>query len=400
MANPSSEAAGQALLRARLDAVYALALPMSGMDLLGCSLIAWIFWSPATAGGLGRWLAGAGAIVTVRLAIMIGYRSGRLTRVPLALWGWLIAAFAGLSGLMWGGALIWMLSVGTSGQVMFVICVALSGLALSIANIVYWPIYAAFTVPTALGAAIGFSLSAQPGGPALAFGAVMMATAILPISRRLASEVLRAHRLADANQRLIDSLAERSRELEEACRTLEQVSRTDPLTGLANRRSRDIRLGAEWERAARLQSTLAVIAIDVDRFKQYNDAHGHGAGDRCLREVATLLQDSTRGAADLACRHGGEEFMLILPGLDAATAASTAERVRVRIAQGTTDPALGLPERVTISLGVAVIVPDADHTPAELLAAADAALYRAKLGGRNRYEMAAISPSDRSAAAA
>jgi len=376
------------LLRTRLDAVYPLAVPMSVMDLLGCALIGWLYWAPTTAAALGGWLAGCACVVGTRTIVATAYRSGRWRGVAATTWARLIAGFAAASGLLWAGALAWMLAVGNDNQAMFVICVALSGLTLSIVNIAYWPIYAGFAAPVTLGCAIGFALSHRAGGPVLAFGAGMMTIALLVTSKRLARAVLRAHRLAETNQALIDSLAERSRELEEACRTLEQVSRTDALTGLANRRSRDLRLAAEWDRAARIGSTLAVIAIDVDRFKRYNDTHGHAAGDRCLGAVAALLQDATRGAIDLACRHGGEEFMLILPDIDGHAAASTAERVRARIAAGTGDPALGLPERVTVSLGVALAVPGEGGSLHDLIGAADAALYRAKLGGRNRYEVA------------
>src|SRR3546814_2273895 len=98
-----------------------------------------------------------------------------------------------------------------------------------------------------------------------------MTAALLMISHRLARSVLRAQRLAADNQHLVDSLAQRSRDLEEACRILEQVSRTDPLTGLANRRSGDACLAREWARAQRYGGALGVIAIDVDRFKRYND---------------------------------------------------------------------------------------------------------------------------------
>jgi diguanylate cyclase (GGDEF)-like protein len=384
------------LLKTRLDAVYSLAVPMSVMDLFGCVLLAWLFWAPQTGVALGCWLAGCAGVVTTRIVIAFAYR----LRAPLAprTWARLIAGFAGLSGLMWGGALIWMLAVGNDSQATFVMCVALSGLTLSIANVTYWPVYALFGAPVTLAAAIGFALSDRPGGSVLAFGAAMLTIALLAISKRLSRAVLRAHLLAETNQALIDSLGERSRELEEACRTLEQVSRTDPLTGLANRRSRDLRLAAEWDRAVRIGSTLAVVAIDVDHFKRYNDAHGHAAGDRCLVAVANLLETSMRGAIDLACRHGGEEFMLILPDIQANAAASTAERIRARIALGTSDPALSLPERVTVSLGVALATPGEGGSLHDLVLAADAALYRAKLGGRNRYEMAA--PTDERGAAA
>jgi len=135
---------------------------------------------------------------------------------------------------------------------------------------------------------------------------------------------------------------------------------------------------------------LAVVAIDVDHFKRFNDTHGHAEGDRCLKAVAEMLMAGVRGPIDLAARHGGEEFMLILPGVDQAGAASIAERVRVMVATCSSDSGFRLPEKVTISLGVAAIHPVSGRSVHELTIAADAALYRAKMNGRNRYELANI----------
>jgi diguanylate cyclase (GGDEF)-like protein len=383
--SPSTD---DAYLRARIDAVYALNLPMLVMDMLGCCLIAWFYWHSDTAAVLAGWLLVNAIVMAPRIAAALAYRSGRFPSVRPKTWAASLVLFAGFSGLMWGGALAWMVAVGSADQVMFVMCVALSGLTLSIANVAYWPVYVAFAAPVTLAAALGFAVSDRPGGAILSFGAVAMTVALIGTSRELASQILRAQKLAVTNQGLIDSLGERSRELERACHVLEQVSRTDPLTGLANRRSCDARLEAEWARAIRLGASLAVIAIDVDHFKRYNDTHGHAEGDRCLRAVGAILSAATRGAIDLATRYGGEEFMLILPGIDVNAAASTAERIRVRVATGTADPAVELPERVTVSLGVALIEPTPGGSIDQLTLAADAALYRAKMGGRNRYEIA------------
>jgi hypothetical protein len=193
------------LLKTRLDAVYALAVPMSLMDLFGCALLAWLFWAPSAAIALGCWLVGCTGVVATRLAIVLAHRLR--APLPVKAWARLIAGSAGLSGLMWGGVLVWMLAVGNDNQATFVICVALSGLTLSIANIAYWPVYALFAAPVTLASAIGFALSHRPGGSVLAFGAAMMTIALLVTSKRLSRAVLRAHRLAETNQALIYSLA-------------------------------------------------------------------------------------------------------------------------------------------------------------------------------------------------
>jgi diguanylate cyclase (GGDEF)-like protein len=379
-----------AFLRIRIDAVYSIAFAMVGMDLLGSAMIAGLFWQTGDRGWLTVWMLLSAMIVTGRAIVAGAYRSGRYSEVPAIVWARSLVGFGAVSGVLWGSALGWMVATGTDNQVMFVVCVALSGLTLSIANVPYWPVYVAFEAPVMLGAATGFALGERPGHVVLAGAAVVMAGVLFGTSRRLAGQILQAQRLAAANQALVESLGERGKALEQACDALERVSRTDPLTGLANRRSRDGRLASEWERAVRSGGPLAVVAIDVDRFKQFNDTHGHTAGDHCLKVVAEMLQSGIRGPIDLAARHGGEEFMLILPGVDLAGATSIAERVRVLVATCNEVAGFDLPQKVTISLGVAAIYPTAGRSLHELTIAADAALYRAKMAGRNRYEVATI----------
>jgi diguanylate cyclase (GGDEF)-like protein len=181
-------------------------------------------------------------------------------------------------------------------------------------------------------------------------------------------------------------VAERTQELAEANRQLEALSITDGLTGLANRRRFDEVLEREWRRTRRLGLPLALLMIDVDHFKPFNDHYGHPAGDECLRQVAGVLQARTLRSTDLAARYGGEEFAVIA-ACDEAGAHQLARTLRQAI------EALNLPHaasplgRVTVSLGVAVCIPGNEQEARELLNQADAALYRAKTGGRNRIEV-------------
>jgi diguanylate cyclase (GGDEF)-like protein len=378
-----------ALLRSRVDAIYAIQLPMIVMDLLGAVLVASYFWDLPQGAWLRVWFAICAVMAIPRFPIAIAYLSGSFPSIAPISWARSATTFAAISGLLWGIAVGWMMAIGTDNQVMFVVCVALSGVTMSIANVTYWPVYAVFAGPATAAAAIGSALSQRPGHMLLAGGAASLMVALLITSKSLGRQVLHAHRLALTNQVLVQSLGDRGRELERAFSALEQVSRTDPLTGIANRRSRDSRLSAEWNRATRIGGSLSVIAIDVDHFKRYNDSHGHDEGDRCLQAVSAMLQGATRGAMDMAARQGGEEFMLILPGIGEDAVASIAERVRVAVARCHEN--FDLPERVTISLGVATMEPSPDRSVRELTMAADAALYRAKVGGRNRYEVATIS---------
>jgi len=186
---------------------------------------------------------------------------------------------------------------------------------------------------------------------------------------------------------LEQKVAERTQELADANRRLAQLSRTDGLTGLANRRHLDETFANECARAHRSGQALAVMLIDVDLFKPYNDLYGHPEGDEALRQVATVLQSSCRRASDLAARYGGEEFCVLMADTDPAGAMALAEHIRGAV------EALSLPHEksacgvVTISIGVASWLPAATPLPVTeqtLLRWADQALYRAKEAGRNR----------------
>ncbi len=175
------------------------------------------------------------------------------------------------------------------------------------------------------------------------------------------------------------------RELAATAEAMEELSLTDALTGLANRRSLDRRLREEWRLAARQDQELALLLLDVDHFKQYNDAHGHQEGDRALREVGQVLALAARRPGDLAARYGGEELCLLLFGASLADALGLAEGVRAQV------EALALPRGrpgqgggLTASLGVASARPRQGGSPEGLLRAADQAMYQAKGQGRNR----------------
>jgi len=173
---------------------------------------------------------------------------------------------------------------------------------------------------------------------------------------------------------------------------LEALAIEDGLTGLANRRRFDQRLLEEWARAQRERTSLALLIVDLDHFKAYNDAYGHLAGDSCLRAVARILAEEAGRAGDLAARYGGEEFALLLPNTDSAGCSRIGERVRSALRKAAIPHALNPPfNMVTASLGGAVCRPGAERsvTPTALIEAADRALYVAKDQGRDRLAMSA-----------
>ncbi len=165
---------------------------------------------------------------------------------------------------------------------------------------------------------------------------------------------------------------------------LEAAVRVDALTGLANRRTFDATLLDEWSRGKRAQTSLAAIMIDVDNFKRYNDRFGHPRGDEVLRLVGAAIASSVQRREDCAARYGGEEFVALLPGANLDAAREIAEHIRAAI------EALAIPApeggSLTVSVGVAAIVPAAAVSPDRLIELADAALYAAKRNGRNRVE--------------
>ncbi len=165
-----------------------------------------------------------------------------------------------------------------------------------------------------------------------------------------------------------------------------ELANADPLTGLPNRRAFDERLEEEWQHAMGRREGLALLAIDVDLFKCYNDLYGHIGGDECLRFIASAITKNKPPTLGFAARVGGEEFAVVLPRTRLEDAVTTAENIRQAVAAAGLSNS-GSPHLIqTISVGVAARIPNHDESPTSLMAAADHALYRAKYLGRNRVE--------------
>jgi diguanylate cyclase (GGDEF)-like protein len=187
----------------------------------------------------------------------------------------------------------------------------------------------------------------------------------------------------------VTDLVRKGRVLEAINQQLALQSTTDDLTGLANRRRLDQVMATEWQ-PSRLRATpLSLLMVDIDYFKKYNDYYGHPAGDECLRKVAKILDQCARRTGDLVARYGGEEFVLFLPGSDLNRARETAQKcLDLMSAQAIPHVNSPLCSRVTLSIGVACLLPEIHLDASLVLNAADAALYRAKSNGRTRYEVA------------
>jgi diguanylate cyclase (GGDEF)-like protein len=221
---------------------------------------------------------------------------------------------------------------------------------------------------------------------------IVLATAGF-ISRDLRHRQVERQLLEVRNSELETLVQQRTQALTEANEKLESLALQDHLTGLSNRRAFDTGISQAWDRAQRRRESLSLVMLDVDHFKQFNDALGHPEGDVCLRAIARVIKDIVHRPDDLACRYGGEEFALILPATEASGALRVAELLRLQVmAQQIKHPRhpLGI---VTVSLGVAELGVGMNLSLETLLSLADAALYRAKERGRNRTEVAKDEPT-------
>lgn len=194
----------------------------------------------------------------------------------------------------------------------------------------------------------------------------------------------RVRRLLNQSQ-LYRKLEETNQKLEEANQALQRLVAIDGLTQVSNRRRFDEYLEQEWQRMLREQNYLSLILCDIDFFKLYNDTYGHQAGDECLKLVVKAMSQAVKRAVDVVARYGGEEFGVILPNTNLQGAVFVAENIRAEV------KALKMPHRrstvepyVTLSAGVAAVIPTQESSPAMLIAATDQALYQAKAEGRDR----------------
>lgn len=165
---------------------------------------------------------------------------------------------------------------------------------------------------------------------------------------------------------------------------LKILSETDSLTGLSNRLALDKKLSQAWNILTHTGDPLAILMIDIDHFKQYNDQYGHPAGDECLKQISKILGESAKRESDIVARYGGEEFLIVLPGTDAGAALDIASGLLEAVSSAAIEHASSKTAPVvTISIGLSAIIPSKDYTSYMLIKAADEALYRAKEGGRN-----------------
>lgn len=190
-----------------------------------------------------------------------------------------------------------------------------------------------------------------------------------------------------ANEELEIKVEIRTQELKVVNKELQRLALLDGLTGVANRRYLDDFLEQSWRHAKRAHKPLALLMIDIDFFKLYNDTYGHLAGDSCLKSIANAIKTSAKRGFDFVARYGGEEFVVILPDTNEENASFIAEKIRVSVESlGIKHKKSPISNNVTVTIGVTSIVPKPGYTPSMLITIADKALYLAKNAGRNQIK--------------
>lgn len=381
---PGASATNAMQIRRRAHSNHQHLAPVLGAVML---LAAWVMWVVRAAAGESVTQLWPALLIVAASAYLALSWAGRRSYPTGVASPW-IKAIHGASligaGLFGFGAAATVFGASASDTrllalVAFALCAAALPALAALATV--FRVFAALAMLPLLAAV----LSHWPADLALSLVLVVSAVTLFIGHAVLARTLGKAFR-ADVEQRSLLQHLQQANEALSADRTvLEAESRTDPLTGLANRRYLERALRAEWNRCRRAEAPLSCVMLDIDHFKAYNDRHGHDGGDRCLKAVADTLNNSIRRAGDVVARYGGEEFVLLLPETGSAGAATVADLLKHAVAgeaiEHLDSPICGI---LTLSLGVATLLPDSDRMPDELLKAADLALYEAKRTGRNR----------------
>jgi len=337
------------------------------------------FWNVAETVELGIWFVVTALLSLLRLMLNERFKKTSLGINEAARWGNLYILGALASGIVWGSlAFIYDPTWPPLYQlVLFVIFVGITAGAFN-THSSYFFAFPAFYLPPVM--CMLWLFASHPGeGAATLFYLffiyiVLMYVSALKFNHRL-TEVLK---IQIVNEQLLTELADSNMKLV-------QLAEKDELTGIANRRLMDRQLLNEWNRHCRSRKPLSLLFIDLDYFKQYNDTYGHDGGDKCLVEVAQVLKHNAQRSSDLAARFGGEEFAVILPETDVDEALQVAQKIRKEMREKCLPHASSeVSECVTMSIGVATMVPDRPDTSALIRIAADKGLYQAKEEGRDR----------------
>jgi len=241
---------------------------------------------------------------------------------------------------------------------------------------------------------IYISILLEDRGTILLFMFALYMAAIIASVRRMDLNLTESMSLQYKNTQMVNTLSESNQLLQNANEKLENLTLEDALTQLHNRRYFEMQLKAEWKRESRDHKILTLMIIDIDYFKLYNDTYGHAEGDVCLKAVAQILRDCIHRPADIIARIGGEEFVVMLPDVDVDGTLTLAKQMQHQLHLASLTHATSpLSENITVSMGIASVVPDENSTALSLFKSADKALYKAKAKGRNQIVVGEIEQS-------
>jgi diguanylate cyclase (GGDEF)-like protein len=329
--------------------------------------------------GDNRWLVWLFASLLLFAWRWLDTRAFRRARPDPVRWGRRFVLGAWINGAWWGSAAVAVLtqSDDTVAQFMFIaVAVGYIGAA-TVRNGSSPPAAAGQILLAEVPLFVACLLSEEPYIRLFSLFILLHVVACLLLVRFMSQTRLELVLTDERNGRLLERLRQ-------ANGLLEEQAMTDPLTGLANRRSFDAALAAEVQRAVRARQPLSLLLLDIDRFKLLNDKVGHQAGDGCLAAIAAALSETVRDATDTVARYGGEEFAVILPFTDAGDAHVVAEKLRTTVEALRWEYVRGRSMPLTVSIGGATVLPERSFEPAQLISLADKALYAAKEAGRNR----------------
>lgn len=321
-----------------------------------------------------------------------------------------------VSGCLWGAMCAYLTAIASTSQLLLVFLIIaglLTGSVLSYSFRIH--IFALFSVPLILPTSVMLLSREEPLLPVMAgvmvvwylflflcavrferfyTGSLQLAFQNVDMAKNLSGQNKRVFELNEDLEEKIsalnetkNALLEEKRHTQSLVEELKELSVKDPLTNIPNRRKFNESLSREWSRAIRYQTPLSLILCDLDHFKKYNDYYGHQKGDECLIQIARTIDKIARRAGDFAARYGGEEFAIILSDTASEQAAQLAEGARQAIIALDVPHRSVLERQVTMSFGVATLVPTQQDQPEDLFNAADQALYFAKARGRNRVRV-------------
>jgi len=380
--------------------------------LLAVSMI-FVFRNYLSSTSINLWLLVFVSVTGLRLYRTYMFSSAGNTSSNLDYWfSWHISGVI-ISGIIWGSFILLLAQSANSAYLSLVtICAAGLSAAAAIAYSTSLITFLMFSIPllTPIGGFLVFS--EHPTINALGYFVFLFLITIITISYRLNNSMTSSLELQMEKEDLLKALETEKQQVIETNKNLEKdiqdkiqteekllyekksaeeisdklrtLSTQDGLTGINNRRRFDEVLYDEWYRAARLSTSLSLIICDIDKFKEYNDAHGHLKGDKCLTRIAHLIEGYARRAGDVAARFGGEEFAIILPDTGIKDAEEIAEQIRTAIVDlDLPHGASSVADMVTASFGVHTTTPEKGILPETLVDHADKALYQAKEQGRN-----------------